>query len=171
MTKRAEAEDFTGMGTLVSSFGATNAYMGKTPQQLAWVTEDPVYVRYLQMTPVSLKAGQIQQNVLVLNVAFFPQSPAWNTKEYSLENYIADRISEITEVEYIFIRKDGNVMDVSIIINKLDRTVRDRIYDIEYSMIDRFRDDYLDFHVISRDDRDINKLFSPKAIMIYRRSR
>jgi len=169
LNRRAEAEDVTGMGTLVSSFGATDAYISKTPQQLEWGTEDPLYVRYLQMVPVSIKAGQIQQNVMVLNVAFFPQSSAWNTKEYTLENYIGDKISEIKEVEYIFIGKDNNIMHVSIIINKLDRTVRDRIYDIEYNMIGRFRDNYFDFHVICRNDRDINIFFSSKAIMIYRR--
>ena len=170
MTKRVEAEDATSMGTLVSSFGATEAYMTKTPQQLEWGTEGPLYVRYLQMLPVSIKAGQIQQNVLVLNVAFFPQSSTWNTIEYTLENYIADEISEIKEVEYIFIGKDNNIIDVSIIINELDRIVRDRIYDIEYSIINHFRDNYFDFHVICRYDRDIDKLFSSKAIMIYRRS-
>ena len=42
MTKRVEAEDVTGMGTLVSSFGATEAYMTKTTQQLEWGTEEPV---------------------------------------------------------------------------------------------------------------------------------
>ncbi len=169
MTKRVEAEDVTGMGTLVSSFGATEAYMTKTTQQLEWGTEDPLYVRYLQMLPVSIKSGQIQQNVLVLNVVIFPQSPAWNSIEYTLENYIADEISEINEVEYIFISKNNNFFDVSIIINKLDRIVRDRIYDIEYSMIGRFRDNHFDFHIICRNDRDINELFSSKAIMIYHR--
>lgn len=170
MTKRVAAEDATGMGTLVSSFGATEAYLTKTTQQLEWGTEEPLYVRYLQMLPVSIKAGQIQQNVLVVNVALFPQSSTWNTIDYTLENYIADEISEIKEVEYIFIGKDNNIIDVSIIINKLDRIVRDRIYDIEYSIISRFRDNYFDFHVICRDDRDIDKLFSSKTIMIYHRS-
>jgi hypothetical protein len=169
LTKRVEAEDATDMGTLVSSFGATEAYMTKTPQQLEWGTENPLYVRYLQMLPVSIKCGQIQQNVLVLNVAFFPQSTAWDTIGYTLENYIADEISKIKEVEYIFVGKDNNIIDVSIIINKLDRVVRDRIYDIEYSIIGRFRDNYFDFHVICRNDRNINELFSSKAIMIYRR--
>ena len=169
MTKRAKAEDVTGVGTLVSSFGANEAYMTKTPHQLEWGTEDQLYVRYLQMLPVSIKSGQIQQNVLVLNVAFFPQFSVWNSIEYTLENYIADEISEINEVEYIFIGKKNNIIDVSIIINKLDRAVRDRIYDIEYSMIGRFRNNYFDFHVICRNDRDINELFSSKAIMIYRR--
>ena len=107
---------------------------------------------------------------MVLNVAFFAQSSAWNSIEYTLENYIADKISEIKEVEYIFIGKDNNIIDVSIIINKLDRIVRDQIYDIEYSIINYFRENLFDFHVICRDDRDIDEFFSSKAIMIYRRS-
>ena len=171
MTKRAEAEDVTGVGTLVSSFGANEAGMTKTPAPIKGIGHHPTRYMcgYLQMLPVSIKSGQIQQNVLVLNVAIFPQSSVWNSIEYTLENYIADEISEINEVEYIFVGKRNNIIDVSIIINKLDRTVRDRIYDIEYSMIGRFRNNYFDFHIICRDDRDINELFSSKAIMIYRR--
>lgn len=139
-----------------------------TSEQTQGINAD-LLASFLQILPVRLTRGQVGQNIAFVNLFLVKQPPVWDSKEYGIENFISNKISEITEVEYIFISKEENNFQISIIINKLDRELRNNIYDIEYDILEYFRDMYFDFHVICRDDRDINDLFPKSAIMIYRK--
>ncbi len=168
MTKRVEAVDITDIGLLSSNYVDISDYMpSKTPAKLQGTNEVQLYASYLGVLPLSNVAVQGDQNLLILNVYLMQRTYISDSKEYTLEKYIAIKISRVPDVEYIFISKEENILQVWIVINKLDRAVRDIIYDIEYSIIEHFRDIYFDFHVICRDDRDINEFF--QAIMIYRK--
>ncbi|MCK9376366.1 MAG: hypothetical protein M0P73_09455 [Syntrophobacterales bacterium] len=92
-----------------------------------------------------------------------------NSKDDKLESFIAESISQVQEVEYILLSKIGNHYEIWIVINKLDREVRDRIYDVEYDILEQFSDTYFDFHVVCRDDRNIEDIFPTDAIIFYRR--
>jgi len=93
-----------------------------------------------------------------------------NSEEDKLEIFIVKSISKITEVEYIFLSKRDNYYEIWTVINKLDREVRGRIYDIEYNILQHFRDNYFDFHVICRDDKNIEEIFPTNTIKFYRRT-
>lgn len=92
-----------------------------------------------------------------------------NSTEDKLEIFIAKNISKIIEVEYILLSKIDNHYEIWTVINKLDRDVRDKIYDAEYDILENFRDIYFDFHVICRDDRNINEIFPTNSIIFYRK--
>lgn len=92
-----------------------------------------------------------------------------NSAEDKLEILIVKSISQITEVEYILFFKEDNYYEIWTVINKLDREVRDRIYDVEYNILERFRDNYFDFHVICRDEKSIEEICPTNAIIFYRR--
>ena len=92
-----------------------------------------------------------------------------NSGEDKLETFIAKSISKIAEVEYIFLSKQDNYYEIWTVINKLDRNVRGRIYDIEYDILERFGDNYFDFHVICRDDRNIAEICPTNTIIYYRK--
>jgi len=92
-----------------------------------------------------------------------------NSTEDKLEILIAKIISQVQEVEYIVLSKIDNYYELWIVINKLDREIRDRIYDIEYDILERFGDNYFDFHVICRDDRNIDEICPTNTIIYYRK--
>jgi hypothetical protein len=92
-----------------------------------------------------------------------------NSTKDNLEIFIAKNISQVPEVEYILISKIDNHYEIWTVINKLDKEVRERIYDVEYDVLEHFKDNYVDFHVICRDDRKINEIFPTNAIIFYRK--
>ncbi|MGO8762154.1 MAG: hypothetical protein ACLP2P_13620 [Desulfobaccales bacterium] len=92
-----------------------------------------------------------------------------NSTKDNLEFFLAKSISQVPEVEYILISKIANYYEIWIVINKLDREVRERIYDIEYDILEHFGDNYFDFHVICRDDRNIGDICPPNTIIYYRK--
>lgn len=169
MNKRLATEDITENGLLSSYYGDISEYMpSKTHAEIQGTNEVELYASYVKVLPVTGK-GQISQNVLMLNVYVITRPSISDSKEYSLERFIADKISVFTDVDYIIISKEESNFHVWTVMNKLDRTVRDKIYDIEYDILQHFSDIYFDFHVISMDDRDINDLFPSNAIIIYRK--
>ena len=91
------------------------------------------------------------------------------TKDDSLESFIVKNISRIPEVEYILLLSTDNYYEIWTVINELDREVRDRIYDIEYNILEQFPDLYFDFHVVCRNNGSIKHIFPTKAIIFYRR--
>ena len=93
-----------------------------------------------------------------------------NTVEDNLEVIIAKNISENPEVEYIILSKKDHYYQIWTVINKLDRKVRDSIYDIEYNILENFREIYFDFHVVCREDRRIDDILPRNAIIFYRRT-
>lgn len=92
-----------------------------------------------------------------------------NSADDKLEIFVAKSISQVPEVEYIIFSKIDNYYEIWTVINKLDREARDRIYDVEYNILERFRDNYFDFHVICRNDKSIEEICPTNAIIFYRR--
>jgi len=92
-----------------------------------------------------------------------------NSTKDNLEIFIVNSISQVPEVEYILISKIDNYYEIWIVINKSDREVRGRIYDIEYDILERVRGNYFDFHVICRDDRNIDEICPTNTIIYYRK--
>lgn len=109
---------------------------------------------------------------LISYAKFFWQtsSDITNSAEDNLDIIIAKNISHIPEVEYILLSKIDNHYEIWTVINKLDREVRDRIYDIEYSILEKFRDLYFEFHVVCRNDRSIDEILPINAIIYYRKA-
>ncbi len=132
-------------------------------------TDETLLASFLQVLPVKLRGGQIEQNLAIFNFFLVKQRTVYDTKEYSLENFISLKISEIKEVEYIYFTKQDTFYEIWTIINKLDRELRKKIYDIEFNILQTFKNLYFDFHIICRNDRDINELCSSKSKMIFQR--
>lgn len=80
-----------------------------------------------------------------------------------LENFVAGKFFIIPEVEYVFLSLENDSTNIWTVINKLDRKVRERIYDIEYDIFDILKGLKFDFHVICRNDRTIEELYPSKA--------
>jgi len=92
------------------------------------------------------------------------------SKENKLETFIAKTISKISEVEYIIISKKDNYYEIWTVINKLDRELRDKIYYVEYNILQLFRELYFDFHVICKDGKSINDIMPTNSIIFYRKT-
>ncbi len=99
-----------------------------------------------------------------------PKYEIANSADCKLDIYITKIISQVPEVEYIILSKKDNYYEIWTVINKLDREVRDRIYDVEYNILQHFREFYFDFHVICRDDKSIDEIFPTNAIIYYRKT-
>lgn len=97
------------------------------------------------------------------------KSDILNSAEDKLEIFIVKSISQISEVEYILFSKIEDYYEIWTVINKLDREVRERIYDIEFNILRRFKALYFDFHVICRNNRDIKDFYSSNTKIIFQR--
>ncbi|MDP3182579.1 MAG: hypothetical protein Q8M54_07135 [Desulfobaccales bacterium] len=98
-----------------------------------------------------------------------PQYEISNSVDDKLEIFIAKSISKVPEVEYILLSKIENYYEIWTVINKLDRGVRERIYDIEFNILRTFKGLCFDFHVICRNDRDIKEFYSSNTKIIFQR--
>jgi hypothetical protein len=107
--------------------------------------------------------------IIFANLFLHTQFDIANTAEDNLEIFIANNISKVSEVEYILVSKTDKYYEIWTVINKPNREVRDRIYDIEYNLLEHFRDCYFDFHVLCRDDRNIKDICPINTIMFYRK--
>jgi hypothetical protein len=170
LPKLDEFESITEIGVLTSNYGQTfDCVPIPTPTESQGTDEPELYALFRYALPLRRRWGIIEQNIVVFNFYKIKQNVI-DTKGYNLESFISRKLAENAAVEYVFTSKEQNILHVWIVINKLDREARDKIYDIEYSILEKFRDNCFDFHVICRDDRYINDLFPSKAIMIYRRT-
>jgi len=86
-----------------------------------------------------------------------------------LENFVAEKMFAIPEVEYVFLSLENDSIDVWTVINKLDREVRKKIYDLEYDILDILKGFQFDFHVICRNDRNIEELYPSNAKMMFQK--
>ncbi len=98
-----------------------------------------------------------------------PQYEISNSVDDKLERFIAKSISKVKEVEFILFSKIENYYEIWTVINKLDREVREHIYDIEFNILRTLKGLYFDFHVICRNDRDINEFYSSNTKIIFQR--
>ena len=89
-----------------------------------------------------------------------------NSSTNRLENFVAEKMFAIPEVEYVSLSLENDSIDVWTVINKLDTEVRKKIYDLEYDILDILKGLQFDFHVICRNDRNITELYPSNARMI-----
>jgi hypothetical protein len=86
-----------------------------------------------------------------------------------LENFIAERFLDIPSVEFVFLSKENDSINIWTVINKLDRKIREKIYDIEYDILGILRGFRFDFHVMCRNDRNIEEIRPSNAKMIFQK--
>ncbi|MBW1956443.1 MAG: hypothetical protein JRI83_12125 [Deltaproteobacteria bacterium] len=91
-----------------------------------------------------------------------------NTRIIAIDNFFAEKFFTIQQVEAVFFRDDDNSIQVWTLINELDRSIRNRIYEIEFSIMKRFPEIGFDFHVMSRNNRDIEEII-PAGMKIIKR--
>ena len=86
-----------------------------------------------------------------------------------LENFIAERFLAINSVEFVFLSLEKDSIDIWTVINKLDRKVRGKVYEVEYEILGFFKEFQFDFHAMCRDDRNIEEVRPFGAKMIFRK--
>jgi hypothetical protein len=86
-----------------------------------------------------------------------------------LENFVAERFLAIPSVEFVLLSLENDSINIWTVINKLDREVREKIYDVEYDILGILRDFQFDFHVMCRNDRNIEEMRPSNAKMIFQR--
>lgn len=96
-----------------------------------------------------------------------PQFYVTQTDLHNIENYIGQEIASIEEVEYVFCIVEEDFLDIRTVINHLDRKVRGKIYKVELRLLKQFLDLSFDFHVIARENRDINEIVPASAKRIF----
>jgi hypothetical protein len=106
---------------------------------------------------------------IMANEVHRPQYEITNTLDNLIDNLIVKHISQVSEVEYILFSKIKDYYEIWTVINKLDRGVREKIYDIEFNMLRKFKGLHFDFHVICRNDRNIKDFYSSNTKMIFQR--
>lgn len=91
-----------------------------------------------------------------------------NTRIIAIENFFAENFFAIQEVEAVYFRDEDNTIKVWTLINELDRSIRNRIYEIEFSLMKRFPEIGFDFHVVSRNNRDMGEI-TPAEMKVIKR--
>jgi hypothetical protein len=86
-----------------------------------------------------------------------------------LENFIAQKFIAIPGVEYVLISLENDSVDIWTVINKLDRGIREKIYDVEFDILGIISNFHFDFHVICRNDRSIKELYPSNAKMVFQK--
>lgn len=86
-----------------------------------------------------------------------------------LESFLAEKFIDIPGVEYVFLSVENDSVDIWTVINRLDREMREKIYNVEYDILGLINDFHFDFHVICRNDRDIKEIHPSNAKMIFER--
>ena len=84
-----------------------------------------------------------------------------------IETFVAERFLAIPSVEYVFLLSEGNSLDVWTVINNLDRDGRQKIYDVEYDILGFLPTFDFDFHVVCRNDRNIEDIRPSNVKMIF----
>jgi hypothetical protein len=78
-----------------------------------------------------------------------------SSSKNKMESFISERISAILEVEEVILSSEDKSINIWIIVNKLDRDVRDKILEV-------LKGFHIEFYVVCRNDVSINKFCSPK---------
>ncbi|MBI3995602.1 MAG: hypothetical protein HY349_06475 [Nitrospirae bacterium] len=93
------------------------------------------------------------------------------TNENRLQDFVAKIIAEVSGVEYIYCRREGQVNYIWAIINELDPQVRRAVYKKEMAIIDLFPEMDFDFNIIARMNKPIQSIISQDGIeLIYKKS-
>lgn len=94
-----------------------------------------------------------------------------NTTEHTVGSFIGQALSQIPEVEYVLLMKEESFLNIWTVIDKLDRTVRDQIYRIEFDIMGKFPELLFDFHVIARRGRPAQTVLPSEAAVMFFRKR
>ena len=86
-----------------------------------------------------------------------------------LENLIAEKLFAIPEVEYVFLSLENDLVNIWTIINTPHSDVKTRIYEVEYEILGLFKDLRFDFHVIFRNNADIDEVRPSNAKILFNR--
>lgn len=96
---------------------------------------------------------------------------ALNTTVDTVGSVLAQALSQIPEVEYVLLTKEETFLNVWTVIDKLDRSVRHQIYDIEFDIMGKFPELHFDFHAIARRGRPAQTMLPSEATVIFFRER
>jgi len=165
-------EDITNNSNLNSNYDEERSFIipSEEPKREQGTDETELIATYVQLDSIVTKIGKPLTNLMMFNFYLLPRINISATDKNRLEYFIAQNISKIPQVEYIFFSKRDTFYEIWTVINKLDREIRKKIYDIEFNILQKFKDLYFDFHIICRNDRDINELSSSKSKMIFKRN-
>lgn len=93
-----------------------------------------------------------------------------NSYENKLQNFIADKLKEVKQVEYIFCQREERAYLIWVLINELDSEVRRAVYQKEKEIIRLFRNEVFDFYVIARMNKPAQTIISKTGTeLIYKR--
>jgi hypothetical protein len=81
-----------------------------------------------------------------------------------------EKLTEISEIEYIYSVQDDEIVRVWSIINRHNKAIKKRIYDQEYDILDRLPIISFDFHVLVREDRPVNEMAPTGAELVFQRN-
>jgi hypothetical protein len=96
----------------------------------------------------------------------------YNSYEDRLQNFIANKLKEVKEIEYIFCQREERAYLVWIVINELNPEVRRKIYKKEKDIIRLFRGEVFDFYVIARMNKPIQTIVNQTGTeLIYQKQR
>jgi len=85
----------------------------------------------------------------------------------SLNQFIAKGMSDLTQVERVYSKFDGQVFYTWIVIEQRDREVQKAVYEREQKIINRFPEYGFDFYVVYRSGADIDSLVSGEIELVY----
>ena len=85
----------------------------------------------------------------------------------SVEPEALRALSQVQEVDNIFVEQEGHVCSVTIVIPRRDATVLEKIFALELEVMDRAPDLEFDFTVISRDGRPLSELVTPAGGLMF----
>lgn len=85
----------------------------------------------------------------------------------SLMRSIAKCMSDLTQVERVYIRFDGRVFYTWVVIEQRDREVQNTVYEREKEIINRVHDYGFDFNVVYLSGTDIDSLVAGEVELAY----
>ena len=85
-------------------------------------------------------------------------------------NVIRDAFSPLTEIEQVFVFKEGDArLSVLIVVNEKDYDAQKRIFEREADIIDALAGIQISFDVIIRDNRPLRQIITPRGNLLFAR--
>jgi len=124
-----------------------------------WTTRGHFHINWADPLPV----------VLYPSLDEILQIDRTDTSTNALGNFVAQKFVDIPGVEYVLLSLENDSANIWTVINKLDREIRKKIYDVEYDILGIINNFHFDFHVICRNDRSIEELYPTNAKMVFQK--
>jgi hypothetical protein len=119
---------------------------------------------------VSTETGQHGEKTSVTSDVMKP-SYSWASVRVltiTVNDFIKDLFSRLSEVSYICIEQDGDVFDVTIALSNHDDDAMDRVLGFQQQVMDEFSYMSFDFNVIFQERRAISDLIYPSEPLYQR---